>query len=228
MNSKPNSYYDRDDLSPTTSLEVGGCVSNSYPAGIELFSQGSIANSVYFVQRGLLKLFRCESTGQRVLLALKCQGSLIGAAAAVQDKPHLLSAVTGTSCTLIRWDSHQFLSLTAQDHSLSLRVQEILSAELDDYVSRISQIACLPARQRLEHFLWQLSEQFDCSAVKSPGEWSTKLQVPLIYSELAELLSITPTYLCRLFKVLETENVIRRQAGWIVVRQPSNLWHSLS
>jgi CRP-like cAMP-binding protein len=84
----------------------------------------------------------------------------------------------------------------------------------------MSEIACLPARQRLEQLLWKIGEQL--------GESQTtnfKVQLPLKHWEAAQLLAITPTYLSRLLAELESDEIISRMNGWIIVRKPASLWH---
>ena len=101
----------------------------------------------------------------------------------------------------------------------------MLSTDVLDHISRISQLTCLPARQRLEQFLWQLCERLGPDDIVQRAESAAKLQLPLKHYEIAELLSITPTYLCRLLNALEMESVITRSKGWIMVSKPSELWH---
>lgn len=194
-----------------------------YPAGFELFRQDSPAREVYFSETGLVKLMRSEDNGRELILSLKFSGSLLGAAAAIHDNPHLFSAVAVTSCKLVRLTSQAFLDLVSTDSYLASCLHEILSAEILDQTARLSQIACLPARQRLEQLLWQLA----CDRSAASGKPALKFQLPLRSWEAAQLLAITPTYLSRLFGELEREEIISRSKGWILIKQPTRLWHAL-
>jgi CRP-like cAMP-binding protein len=194
-----------------------------YPSGFELFRQDSPALVVYFSETGLVKLIRSEDNGQELILSIKFAGSLLGAAAVIDDRPHPFSAVAVTSCKLARLSAEVFLDLVAADTQLASCLQEMLSAELLDQTARISQIACLPARPRLEQLLWQLARARSADNLKP----DLRLQLPLRYWEVAQLLAITPTYLSRLLTELEQEEVISRNKGWIVVRHPARLWHTL-
>ncbi len=221
-------YFSLD--SETTGLAIGNAVvvgdTHSYPAGVELFSQGARADNVYLIHEGVIKLTRSEINGHEILLDLRFSGSLIASAAVISEKPHPFAAVTVTRCDLTRWNSRQFLSLIATDSSLSSRVRVMLSDEILDHIARMSQLTCLPARQRLEQFLWQLCERLGPDHLRPEG--TAKLQLPLKHYEIAELLSITPTYLCRLLNDLEMESLITRRKGWIVIKKPSELSHMLS
>ncbi len=216
--------------SDTTAFELNrvGLIGNAhiYPPTVELFSQGAPPADVYFIHSGMMKLTRSEDNGQEILLDLRFAGSLVGSAAAIRQKPHPFTAITITRCALTRWSSGKFLSLLATDVALAARVREFLSDEVLDHVSRISQLSCLPARQRLEQLLWQFCERFPPNHAASRLETTSRLQLPLKHYEIAHLLSITPTYLCRLLNALEKENVISRSKGWIIISKPSELWHA--
>jgi len=215
--------------SGTTAFELNriGLIGDAqtYPATVELFSQGAHPADVYFIHSGIMKLTRSEDNGQEIVLDLRFADSLVGSAAAIRQKPHAFTATTITRCVLTRWSSAKFLSLLATDVAIAARVREILSDEVLDHVSRISQLSCLPARQRLEQLLWQFCERFPPDPVSSRVETTSRLQLPLKHYEIAHLLAITPTYLCRLLNALEKENVIKRSKGWIVINKPSDLWH---
>lgn len=198
----------------------------TYPPAVELFNQGSNPTDVYFLQSGIMKLTRCEANGREILLDLRFPGSLVGSAAAISKKLHPFAATTVTRCTLLRWSAPRFLSLLDHDTTLATNVRGILSDEILDHVARISQLTCLPARQRLEQLLWQFCERFGSDHWKT-SRTTSKLQLPLKHYEIAHLLSITPTYLCRLLNALQAEQVITRSKGWIVINKPSELWRNV-
>ena len=189
-----------------------------YPSGVEFLSQGADAVEVFFVHSGLVKLFRSEANGRRILLDLRFQGSLIGAAAVIGCKPQPFTAITGTTCKISSWDSRRFQSLIVANTTAAAFVRDVLSGEVLHHIARISQIACLPARERLEYFLEQICEAMD-ETPRPRDQLSTKVQLPVKYSELAELLSITPTYLCRLLNNLEDEGALCRRGGWVIVQK---------
>lgn len=129
---------------------VGLPKSHLYPAGVEIFTQGTDSLEVFFVQSGLLKLLRSEGNGHEIVLDLRFRGSFVGSAAAIRSTLHPFSAITLTSCELTRVERETFLHLLTVDASLSERVRDLLSEEVLNQVARISQFACLSARQRLE------------------------------------------------------------------------------
>ena len=198
-----------------------GCLdSHMYPVGIELFRQGSSPGHIYFVETGVAKLTRFEENGGEFILDILFPGALLGSEAAIRNKPHPFSAVTATNCRLTHLSAQRFLYLLSTEAQLAVFIQANLSADVLNQAARMSEIACLPARQRLEQLLWKIAER--------KGEVDTidlKLQLPVKQWEAARLLAITPTYLSRLFADLEAEEIISRKSGWIILRKPASLWH---
>jgi CRP-like cAMP-binding protein len=193
-----------------------------YAPGIELFRQDSAANEIYFIQTGLAKLTRHEGNGSEFILDMRLPGSLLGAEAVIQRKAHSFSAVTATNCTVTRLSAPRFVDALRNEPRVGWLVNEILSGEVLNQAARMSEIACLPARQRLEQLLWDVAEQL---GNHQPIDF--KLQLPLRHWEYAQLLAITPTYLSRLLAQLESDKIIFRLSGWIIIRKQASLWHRL-
>jgi|SoiMetStandDraft_5_1073268.scaffolds.fasta_scaffold16191_1 cAMP-binding proteins - catabolite gene activator and regulatory subunit of cAMP-dependent protein kinases len=197
--------------------------SHMYPPGVELFRQDSSPAYVYFMESGVAKLTRYEENGGEFIFDIRFPGSLLGSEAAIRKAPHPFSAVTATSCRLSQVTTRQFLGLLSTEPKLAVFIQSNLSAQLLNQVARMSEIACLPARLRLEQLLWKIAQhEGGCETM------NFKLQFPIRHWEAAQLLAITPTYLSRLLADLETEEIISRKGGWIVLHNPSGLWHRLN
>jgi len=192
-----------------------------YPAAIELYQQGSPAQEVYFIDRGLVKLIYLEQDGRELIVDLRSPGWLLGAASAIVQKPHSVTAVTLTRCHLRHIPADLFLSLLKSDTQLSWQLHQMHSHEVCDQVSRVVQLGCLSARHRLEHLLWQLISALELNGAQK----DVRLQLPLKHQEIAELIVVTPAYLSRLFNQLEKEGSLQRKKGWLIIPNPEVLWH---
>lgn len=216
-----NASYETEAVCAEVLSNVVGCLaSHVYPAGVELFRQDACPGHIYFIDTGLAKLTRYEENGNEFILDMRFPGSLLGLEAAIRNKAHPFSAVTATSCKLTHLSAPRFLDLLRTEVELGSFIQDTLSNEILKQAARMSEIACLPARRRLEQMLWKIADQV--------GETQTinvKVQLPLKHWEAAQLLAITPTYLSRLLAELESEEIISRTNGWIIVRNPGSLWH---
>lgn len=197
-----------------------GINSHVYPSGVNLFQQGEVPVEMFLVETGLAKLVCSEESGRELIVDIRFAGSLLGLSAVISNESHPMTAITASPCRLMRISAGQFRELLGQDTQLDLSVHHLLSAEVINQAARITEIACLTARQRLENFIWQITKQ-----TKSNGPQTSKLQLPLRQWEVAQFLAITPAYLCKLFAELESEEIIVRRNGWIIVCGSGSLWH---
>jgi CRP/FNR family cyclic AMP-dependent transcriptional regulator len=202
--------------------EVAGVASKTYPASVELFQQGAQAQEVYLIKSGLVKLTRLRQDGRELILDLTFAGQLLGSAAAIVQRPHPATAITLTRCSLLCIPSPFFHKALRNNVTLSRYLHQVLSHEVCDELDRVAQLGLFSARQRLEDLLWQLVSvpEFDATA----GE--ARLQLPLKYWEVAQLIAVTPPYLCQLFHELEGEQILHRRKGWLIIPNPQKLWHA--
>jgi CRP/FNR family transcriptional regulator len=197
-----------------------GLTSSSYPPGVELFHQGDTAKELFFLETGIAKLVYTEESGRELIADIRLSGSVLGLSAVIRNQSHHLTATTASRCRLIRLPAERFMELVRSDPALGITVQHILSDEVINQAARIAEIACLNARQRLENFIWRITQQTD-----APPQNQSRLQLPLKQWEVAQFLAITPGYLCRLLSELEAEEVITRRNGWIFISTNHHLWH---
>jgi CRP/FNR family transcriptional regulator len=195
--------------------------SQVYPPATKLFQQGSNAREVYFINCGLVKLTRVEKGGGELIVDLRFPNWLLGAATVLVQKSHPVTAITLLECHLHRIPVETFYELLKTNVPFSLHLHRMHGYEVINHIARVAQLGCLSAQQRLENLLWQLS-----SALR-PNEAPKELhmQLPLKYWEIAQLIAVTPEYLCRLIKKMNSEGVIRQDKGWLVVTDFQKLWH---
>lgn len=193
----------------------------AYPAGVTLFLQGSPPHEVYLLESGLIKLSRFEEDGQEIIIDLRFPGWLIGTNSVLIQKMYPATAATLTRCNIRRIPAGIFEHQVRTNPTLSWHVHQMLSRELYSQFNRVTMLGCLTARQRLEQLLWQLSNH---TPEKPPKD--LRMQLPLKGHEIARWIAITPAYLCRLFEQLETDGLLRRNKGWLIIPDTDRLWHN--
>ena len=70
------------------------------------------------------------------------------------------------------------------------------SEEIYDQLGREADLRLLPARQRLEHLLATIMPQLEPSAATA----DRKVRIPLKQWEIAQLIGVTPQYVCMLLR----------------------------
>jgi CRP-like cAMP-binding protein len=196
--------------------------SHVYPANIQLYRQGSHAEDVYFINRGLLKLVRMEREGHELIIDLRPRGWLLGTAAVITRQQHPVTAITLSESVVQRIPAAVFNSLLRTNTQFSIHVHQMQSHEAIDHITHMALISCLPAQERLADLLWELAHALELPT--SSGE--VLLRLPLKHWELAQLIGITPEYLSRLLKKMERDGIVRQKKGFILIQDVQKLWRS--
>jgi len=184
-----------------------------YPAGIELCKQGCEAHDVYYIEKGLIKISCIGAGGRQLIIGLRYPRCIFGAESLILREPSLITASTLTDCQLYRIPGDIFLTYLQSSPHLSWNLFEIQSREIYEQNSRLAQLGCCSAQERLEVFLLQLIAAFGLDA---SGE-EIHIQLPLKYCELAELIAVTPEYLSVLIKRMEREGLVRHDKHYLII-----------
>jgi CRP-like cAMP-binding protein len=210
-------------LSPSNWIPSHNLVaSQEDPAGKYLFLQGSPAREVFFIEGGLIKLIRLGEDGQEIIVGLRSTGSFIGAAAAIVQEPHPVSAITITNCTLSHIPGEVFLHLAKTDPHFCWYLHQVHSREVHQQASQLADLRNLSARQRFENLLWQ----FVTSVGPAQREGSRKIRLPLKNWEIAQLIGITPEHLSRVIRQIQEDGILRKENGCMVVDDVRRLYQT--
>ena len=194
-----------------------------YPATIQLYRQGSHADDVYFIDRGLLKLVRLEREGHELIIDLRPRGWLLGTAAVITRQQHPVTAITLSESVVQRIPAAVFNKLLRTNTQFSLHVHQMQAHETIDHITHMGLISCLPAEERLADLLWELAHALELPT--SSGE--VLLRLPLKHWELAQLIGVTPEYLSRLLKKMQRAGIVHQKKGLMIIQDVQRLWHSI-
>jgi CRP/FNR family transcriptional regulator, cyclic AMP receptor protein len=188
-----------------------------YPARIELCKQGCDAHDVYYVERGLIKISCIGSGGRQLIIGLRPPRCVFGAESLILKKPSLITASTLTGCHLYRIPGDIFLTYLRNSPHLSWNMFEIQSREIYEQNSRLAQLGCCSAQERLEVFLLQLIAALGLDASGEEIHEDIHIELPFKYCELAELIAVTPEYLSLLIKKMEREGLLRHDKHYLII-----------
>ncbi len=191
--------------------------SRAYPPGTHILRQDTPAKAVFLVESGLLKLSRTVQTGREVIAGLRRQHWMIGAPAVLLGKTYSFTATTLTHCSLRSVSAETFLNNVSTDTHFSFQMLIVLSREYYKQSETLVGLGCLPAIDRLKQLLYEITADVQGSSHQ------VKIQVPLKHHEMAQMIAITPEYLCRLLKKLEQEKIITRDKGSLIVNDTCSL-----
>ncbi len=186
--------------------------------GTPLFWQGDVPSRVFFISSGRAKLMR-NASGRELIIGIRCPASFLGATDALLGREHPFSAQTLTRCRLLQLSAAALSRVAQADHDFCLHLLRSELQEMSEELDNASGVGCLGVRERLERYLRRL-------VGVEPTRGPVRVELPLRHWELAQLLAITPEHLSRVLRELESDGLLERRRGWLVLPDPSRLAHS--
>jgi CRP/FNR family transcriptional regulator len=166
-----------------------------------------------------VKLSCLESGGRSVIISLRRSNWLLGAPATLLERPYAFTATTLSPCYLLTIPATTFLRLVEINKEFYWHLLRMLSKIIYDRGTKAIALGIMPAKERLKKILYEMILEQEQTELEGP----IQLHLPLAYSELAQLIAVTPEYLCRLLKEMEKQGIIKRNKGLVVIKKPSIL-----
>jgi CRP-like cAMP-binding protein len=189
-----------------------------HPEKTVIARQDTLANMVFLIEKGLVKLVRENSQGGKAIIGLRHRGWPIGAPAVLLGSHYHFTVITILPTLLRAIPRQVFLDHILRNDEFSWHVHRLLSMQILDQMKKIEDMSCLSVEQRLVRLLAGTIRELDLA-----GPETDRSSIPLTNKELAQLLMITPEHLCRVLKGLETKGYVTHKKGAIVVADPSGL-----
>ncbi len=186
--------------------------------GTELFRQEQSIRDIYLIESGAVKFTRATNRGREMLVTLRSEGDLLGAASVISHNLSSVTATTVTECRIRRLSTEAFLKLEETDREFSRALLRAISRQFYQQTARLAWLGTSKSLARVAHLLLQLVPE---SASKQAGE--ARLQLPMKHVDLAKMLAMSPEHFSRMLSKLEEMGIIRRSKGWICVRDLKRL-----
>jgi CRP-like cAMP-binding protein len=162
-------------------------------SGHLLVGQGSAAESVYLLRKGLVKLTYSTPDGRETTLGLRSAGWCAGAVWVLTNRASVYSVVAVTPCSVSLIPAADFALRLMQSSRLMRHFVNTLCNESISQAASQAQIMGWPAEERLKRFMRERSTVHLRLKTMDP--------LPMLKQmELAQLLSITPEHLSRLMR----------------------------
>lgn len=183
-----------------------------------LFSQGQLADSVYFIDDGLVKLTRTNDRGGHIILCICGPGHLIGEEALTNDERHYYSeAEVLTASNLYRIPREVILSSLANNTELDNALISYLLHRKLNLAMKVELLCLHDVEYRILHYLAELS------TLVKPLEDGDGYQVPITQLELADLIGATRETTSTTLNQLERRGLVKLSRRLLTIPSPATL-----
>jgi CRP-like cAMP-binding protein len=124
-----------------------------------VFSQGDIADSVYFIQKGRVRLSLVSKSGKEATLALMGAGDFVGEECISASHPRrLTTATTMAECTVLKIKKRTMLTVLKTEHAFSEMFVGFLLARNAHFQEDLTDQLFNRSEKRLARVLLQLAQ----------------------------------------------------------------------
>ena len=175
------------------------------PRHHQIFASGSPNQSLYFIERGSVRVTRPSPDGRAfVILALLGPGDLLGELSRTEDT-HDSSAETIEDCRIYQLSRRDFEGLVRENPGFALGLIQVLSHRLKHAQSRIEDLVFRQVPSRIAKLFINLADNH--GKVTPAG---IILDLPLTHQEIADIVGssrVTVTQVLNRFRALRWVNV---------------------
>jgi CRP/FNR family transcriptional regulator len=183
-----------------------------------LYSQGQAADSIYFLEDGLVKLTRTNDRGGRIILAICGPGHLLGEEALADNATQYYSeAEVLSTANLLRVPREALAHAVSHTPEVSSAVISYLLDRKLTLAIKVELLCLHDVEYRILHYLAELS------ALVKPGEDGEGYQVPITQLELADLIGATRETTSTTLNQLERRGLVKLSRRLLTIPSPLTL-----
>ncbi len=195
------------------SLTKGG---NIYKKGQIIFYEGTRPTGLYAISKGMVKIYKIDSTGKEHIVRLAREGDILGYRALITNDVYSAFASPIIESTICFIPRETFLQLMESNSHLSMRIVQMLAQDLKNAEERLAKIAQKSVRERLAETLLILREFYGT-------EKDQTLRAQLSRSDLAHYVGTATETVIRLLSEFKDEQLVDIQGRRIRLLNPRML-----
>jgi CRP/FNR family cyclic AMP-dependent transcriptional regulator len=183
-----------------------------------LFSQGQIADSVYFIEDGLIKLTRDSGAGERIILTICGPSHFVGEETLSETSQNYYSEAEVLSpATLIRIPRESMRRVLASNPEFAGAFISYLLEHKMQLAHKVELLCLHDVEYRILHYLAELS------ALVKPLEDGGGYQLPITQLELADLIGATRETTSTTLNQLERRGLLKLSRRLLTIASPVTL-----
>lgn len=183
-----------------------------------IYFQDDVADKVYFVKKGKVKIGTHSEDGKEIIKAILQNGEVFGEQVLLGEEKHNdFAQVSENSCLLVM-KKEDFKSLIEKNQILNFRVTEILGQKLKKIEKKLESLIFLDARTRIVEFLKDLAQENG----QRVG-YETLVHNSLTHLDIAKLTATSRQTVTTVLNELREQNQIYFDRKRILIRDLASL-----
>jgi len=188
----------------------------SYKSGDVVYEQDMQMRHAFFVNKGLLKIYRIGSKGEQQIVRLAKEGDLIGYHSLLGDEPEVTACECLTNSEVCLIPGVGFKKAISENKELADLLIKKTCDELKNSYASLVELSQRTVRGRLANLLLKLQYSFKTSADEA---------IPLVISRLdmARWIGTSKESVSRLITEFKNDNIIRFDRRELIIMNKEKL-----
>lgn len=175
-----------------------------YSKGEVIFSEANVANTLYFINQGKIKLYKYTKDGKEQILHILSEGEFFGELELIKPSKYGFNAkaiVDSKICTLTK---DEMKDIMMKNPEIGIKVLETLGERLSKVESLVQNLATNDVDSRMAYLLIDLMEKYGDNL-----EQNISIELPLSREDMANFIGVTRETISRKLKKFEDEDLIK-------------------
>lgn len=187
-------------------------------SGRYFFRQGDLAEAVYQIETGRVRLSQVTAEGQQILLRVISAPTVFGAIALTTADTYPVTAEADEDCSAWVWPRTALMPLVEQIPRLALNAMQLMAGHVQEFQDRFREIATQRVERRLARCLLRLASQTGRKI-----EEGVLIDLALTRQDLAEMTGTTLYTVSRILSQWESQGLVQSGRERVVIRYPHGL-----
>lgn len=193
----------------------------TYKKNSVLFLKEEPAQSCFYVQEGIVKIFNSTLEGKEPIFFLRKQGDMFGIAEVIESKMRKANAETLTPAIIWELDKSDFETLLDRHSGFSRRVIQVLGRRIRYLGQTIENLMVCDVTTRLAKLLVYLS----IDRLSDQSAWESPVDVPvaLTQEQMAAMTGSCQQTISETLKLFQENGMIQMEKKRIILLNPLSL-----
>lgn len=183
-----------------------------YAKGDVVFTEGNVANTLFFINEGKIKLYKYTKDGKEQILHVLSEGDFFGELELIKPSKYGFNSkaiIDSKICTLTKDEMKEIMM---KNPEIGIKVLETVGERLSKVESLVQNLATNDVNSRMAYLLTDLMEKYGENIEKN-----ISIELPLSREEMANFIGVTRETISRKLKKFEDEKLIKIVGTKIII-----------
>ncbi|MCI1578695.1 MAG: Crp/Fnr family transcriptional regulator [Clostridium beijerinckii] len=175
-----------------------------FSKGGVIFNEGNIANTLYFINEGKIKLYKYTKDGKEQILHILSEGDFFGELELIKPSKYGFNSKAIEDAKICTLTKEEMKDIMMKNPEIGIKVLETVGERLSKVENLVQNLATNDVDSRMAYLIIELMEKYGKNV---DGNISVKL--PISREDMASFIGVTRETISRKLKKLEDENLIK-------------------